>query len=363
MIKCKGDNMDLNRNTYAEINIKNIKNNVEKIIQHYNDYTYYIGVIKADCYGHDGLETVKAIIDGGCNYLAVATLDEALIVRKTFKNIPILCLGPVPSKHIDLCISNNITITINSLEYLKELDKYDLSNIKVHIKLNTGMNRLGISSIDELKTVISILNNKKVFIEGIYTHLYNADNKDIYEKQLNIFKELIDSIDIDNIKIIHMSASDGIVNYSKPKFINGCRLGIIMYGFTKNKDLKLQSTFSLYSEIIQINTLNNGDTVGYNGIYRGQEGDKIAIIPIGYADGIIRKNTGRYVYINDKKYTIVGNICMDMLFVKIDDSVHLHDKVVLLKDITHIEEVARHLDTIPYEVMCMIGKRVKREYI
>ena len=199
MIKCKGDNMDLNRNTYAEINIKNIKNNVEKIIQHYNDYTYYIGVIKADCYGHDGLETVKAIIDGGCNYLAVATLDEALIVRKTFKNIPILCLGPVPSKHIDLCISNNITITINSLEYLKELDKYDLSNIKVHIKLNTGMNRLGISSIDELKTVISILNNKKVFIEGIYTHLYNADNKDIYEKQLNIFKELIDSIDIDNI--------------------------------------------------------------------------------------------------------------------------------------------------------------------
>lgn len=355
--------MDFNRNTYAVINVKNIRENIKKIINCYNNYSYYIGIVKADNYGHGGIESVEAVIDGGCNYLAVATLDEALKIRENIKNIPILCLGPVPCEHISLCIKNNITVTINSLEYLKELEKYNIEKIHVHIKINTGMNRLGISNIEELQDVINILNKKNALIEGIYTHLYDADNKEIYEKQLSKFKEIINSIDISNIKIIHMAASDGIVNYTKPDFINGCRIGIMMYGFTKNKSLNLQSTFSLYSEVIQINTLNKGDTLGYNGIYEAKQREKIAVVPIGYADGIIRKNTGRYVYINDSRYKIVGNICMDMLFIQIDDSVHLHDKVVMLKDISHIEEVAKYLETIPYEIMCMIGKRVERKYI
>lgn len=355
--------MNLNRNTYVEVNTINIRENIKKIIDCYNNYKYYIGVVKADNYGHDGIESVKAVIDGGCNYLAVATLDEALKIRKTIKDIPILCLGVVPAEHTDLCIKNDITITINSLEYLNELMTYNFNVKRVHIKINTGMNRLGISNTNELRKVFEILKNKSIFIEGVYTHLYNADNKDIYVKQMSKFKEMLESIDMSNINIIHMSASDGIVNYDKPDFVNGCRIGIMMYGFTKDKKLALQSTFSLYSEIIQINTLNKDDTVGYNGIYRANSKEYIAVIPIGYADGIIRKNTGRYVYINNKKYKIVGNICMDMLFVKVDDKVKIHDKVVLLKDIDHIEEVAKHLDTIPYEVMCMVGKRVERKYI
>lgn len=355
--------MNLDRNTYAIINVQNIKENVQKIINYYHNYDYYIGVVKADSYGHGKMKSVKAVIDGGCNYLAVATLDEALKIRKNFIDIPILCSGVVSFKKIYLCIKNNITITINSLEYLKQLINYNLNNIKIHIKINTGMNRLGISSVQEIRDVIKILDSKGIVVEGLYTHLYNADNKEVYEKQLYKFKDIIQSIDISNIKIIHMSASDGIVNYLKPEFINGCRLGIIMYGFTNNKQLNLQSTFSLYSEVIQINDLNKGDTVGYNGLYVAKEKEKVAVVSIGYADGIIRKNTGRYVYINNKKYKIVGNICMDMLFVKVDDSVNLYDKVVLLKDINHIEEVAIYLDTIPYEVLCMIGKRVKKIYV
>lgn len=355
--------MNLNRNTYVEVNTINIRENIKKIIDCYNNYKYYIGVVKADNYGHDGIESVKAVIDGGCNYLAVATLDEALKIRKTIKDIPILCLGVVPAEHIDLCIKNDVTITINSLEYLNELMIYNFNIKRVHIKINTGMNRLGISNANELHKVFEILKNKSIFIEGIYTHLYNAHNKDTYVNQMGKFKEMLESIDMSNINIIHMSASDGIVNYDKPDFVNGCRIGIMMYGFTKNKKLSLQSTFSLHSEIIQINTLNKGDMVGYNGIYRASSKEYIAVVPIGYADGIIRKNTGRYVYINNKKYKIVGNICMDMLFIKVDDKVKIHDKVVLLKNIGHIEEVAKYLDTIPYEVMCMVGKRVERKYI
>ena len=355
--------MNLNRNTYVEVNVKNITDNVKKIINYYNNYEYYIGVVKADNYGHDGIESVSAVINGGCNYLAVATLDEALKIRNTIKDIPILCLGPIPYEHIDLCVENNITITINSLDYLNEVIKQNISLKKVHIKLNTGMNRLGISNIDELKKAFNILIKNDIQVEGIYTHLYNADDIDIYDKQISIFKGMLDCIDTSNIKIIHASASDGIVNYEKPDFINGCRLGIIMYGFTKNKNLNLQSTFSLYSEVIQINPLNKGETVGYNGIYEAVGKEYIAVVPIGYADGIIRKNTGRYVYINNKKYQIVGNVCMDMLFVKVDENVKLHDKVTILRNIEHIEEVANYLETIPYEVMCMVGKRVERKYI
>ena len=134
-----------------------------------------------------------------------------------------------------------------------------------------------------------------------------------------------------------------------------------MYGLMENKENPLFSTFSLHSEVIQINEVENG-TVGYNGNYKVEGKEKIAVVPIGYADGIIRKNTGRNVYINNKEYKIVGNICMDMLFVKIDSSVKVGDKVTIIKDIGHIEEIAKYLDTIPYEIICSIGKRVPRVY-
>lgn len=356
--------MNLTRNTYAKINLDNIQSNVEKIINRYNDYKYYFGVVKANCYGHYDIKTVERIIQGGCNYLAVATLDEALYIRKYIKNIPILCLGPIPVQFIEKAKENDITITINSMNYMKELVNKDIDGIKAHIKINTGMNRIGMKDKQEVKNVIELAKEKNVKLEGIYSHIYEATNEELYNKQIEIFKDILEDVNAKDIfNVIHISASDALSLYEKPEFVNGCRLGIIMYGFTELKDLDLKSTFELYSEVIQINTLNKGETVGYNGIYTAKEDDeKIAVVSIGYDDGIIRKNTGRYVYINDEKYQIVGNICMDMLFVKIDDKVKLHDKVVMLKDIEHIKEVAKHLETIPYEVLCTVGQRVKRIY-
>ncbi|MBO5349809.1 MAG: alanine racemase [Clostridia bacterium] len=355
--------MDLLRKTYAEINIKNVKENVQKIINKYNDYKYYFGVVKADCYGHGYLKTVQAILDGGCNYLAVATLEEALQIRLAYKNIPILCLGVIDPKHISLCIKNNITITINSLEYLKQIDMKKLKKINVHLKINTGMNRLGISNNTNLLECYKILEKNNIQIEGIYTHIYNALNKEHYENQVKNFKKITENIDLNKIKIVHISASEATINYPKLDFANGCRLGIAMYGFHTPKELELKSTFSLKSEVIQVNELKKGETVGYNATYTAKQDEKIAVIAIGYADGIIRKNKGRYVYINNKKYEIVGNICMDMMFVKVDENVKVHDIVEILKDNEHIEYVAKHLETIPYEVICLIGKRVNRVYL
>lgn len=268
------------RNTYVEINLENIENNVKKIIQNYSDYKYYFGVVKADCYGHDDLKTVKTIIKGGCNYLCVATLDEAMEIRKEIKEIPILCLGVITKDYIDICKEKNITITIPSLDYIIELNKQDTEGLKVHLKINTGMNRLGIKEKEKLQKVYEIAKNKKMNIEGIYTHIYEASNKEKYNKQIDIFEEMIHSIPIEEIKIIHTSASEAMSNYERPKEINGCRLGIIMYGFTDKKELNLKSTFSLKSQVIQINNLKPGETVGYNGIYKAMTNEKIAVVAI-----------------------------------------------------------------------------------
>lgn len=346
------------RKTYMEVYLNNIKDNVKKIINTYSDYEYYFGVVKADCYGH-GIETVKSIIKGGCNYLAVAILEEALRIRQMNIDIPILCLGNIKPNDINICIKNNITITINSLEYAENLINYNLDSLKVHIKINTGMNRLGINNINELNNVLNILGRKNVNIEGIYTHIYEANNVDNTNKQLDIFKSIVTHTKF-NFKIIHAQASDAITNYKKPNFINGCRLGIIMYGF--NNKIKLKSTFKLISEVIQIHEIKEEQTIGYNGTYKANIGDIIAVVAIGYDDGIIRKNKGRFVYINNKAYPIVGNICMDMLFVKVDENVKDYDKVEIIKDINHVYEICNYLDTIPYEIMCLIGKRIPRVY-
>ncbi len=344
------------RQTYMEVYLDNIKNNVAKIIKKYNNYTYYFGVVKADCYGH-GMESVKAIVDGGCNYLAVAMLEEAIKIRELGITTPILCLGSIDPKFIPVCVENNVTVTINSLEYASKLLDYN-SSLKAHIKINTGMNRLGIDNIDDVNKVIALLKDR-ITIEGIYTHIYEASNEINTNKQLETFKNIVTKVNYD-FKIVHAQASDALTNYDKPSFINGCRLGIIMYGF--NDKINLHSTFKLKSQIIQIHDIKDNQTVGYNGLYKANKGDKIAVVAIGYDDGIIRKNTGRNVYIHNKPYPIVGNICMDMLFVKVDESIKLYDEVEIIKDIEHTNEIANYLETIPYEIMCSIGKRIPRVY-
>lgn len=348
------------RNTYVEINLSNLEYNVKSLIERYSSYKYFFGVVKADCYGHYGIETVKTIIDAGCNYLAVATLDEALEIRKEIADIPILCLGIIDSRYIPVCIENNITVTISNVEYLNLVS--NCTGLKAHIKVNTGMNRLGVNNKEDFNEIVSLLKEKNIFLEGIYTHIYNANSKEDTLKQFARFEDITSDIDINSVPIVHIGASEATEFYDKKEYANGCRLGISMYGLVDYTGITFKPTFSLYSEVIQINDVSN-ETVGYDGAYKAEGNEKIAVVPIGYADGIIRKNSGRKIYINNKEYQIVGNICMDMLFVKIDDDVKVGDKVVIIKDIEHIKEIAKHLDTITYEVLCSISKRVPRIYV
>lgn len=346
------------RNTYAKINLTNIYDNVLNIKNNYN-YEYYIAVVKANCYGH-GLKAIEPMIKAGCNYLAVATLDEALEVRELYPNIPILCLGVVYKKDLTVCYENNITITVNSKEYFYDIKELNIP-LKIHLKLNTGMNRLGIKTVNDVVDCIKAIDESSFILEGIYTHIFNPNSEFDTNRQFEKFNMLCSNIDLSKIKIIHLAASDTLTKYPKLNYVNGVRLGIIMYGF--NDNIKLKSTFSLYSTIAQLNNITTTEKVGYNGLYIPSNDEKIGVVQIGYADGITRAYTGNTVYINDKEYQIVGNVCMDMLFVKIDENIKEYQEITLLKDNKHIIDTANHLKTIPYEILCLISNRVPRIYV
>lgn len=345
------------RNTYYKINLNNLEYNIKTIINEYDEYKYYIGVVKADCYGFNGKEIIETIINSGVNYLAVSSLDEALEIRK-YSNIPILCLGIINYKYIDICEKNNIDITVTNLEYLKNIKS---KKINIHIKIDTGMNRLGVKTKNEFNEMIKYIKENKLNLKGLFTHIYNANKKIDTNHQINKFMEITHDINLSEIDMIHIAQSETLVNYPKIKFANACRLGIIMYGFS-NK-LELKSIGTLCSEVIEIKKIQKGETVSYNKEYKCDNDELIAIVSIGYADGINRKLKGSYVIINDKKYEIIGNICMDMMMVKIDETVKLNDTVYIYKDNEHIKKQSAYLNTIPYELLCMISKRVPRIYI
>ncbi len=339
------------RKTFVEVNLENIKKNVSKVVDDY-DYDYYFGVVKANCYNH-GLEAVESIIAGGCNYLAVSSLDEAVALRNLHKEIPILCLEPISVEFLNVCYDNDITITVTSLEYLKMVN-FDL---KMHLKIDTGMNRLGVKSKEELIMIRNYCDNNSIVFEGVFSHIYEASDVTKTLAQFELFEKMIGIFD--NIKIIHLAQSDTILKYDKLKCVNGCRLGLIMYGLVGNDFF---DTFKLSSEVIEIKKVFKGETIGYNGNYICENDCLIGVIPIGYADGIIRKNTGRYVYINNKKFFIVGNICMDLMMIKIDDSIKVGDEVLIIRDNNHINYIAQFLETISYEVLTSITSRVDIRY-
>lgn len=343
------------RNTLAHINLNNLSSNVKNVIRKYYGYKYYIGVVKADCYGHNGYKVIDTIIKSGCNYLAVSSLEEGIVIRKKF-DIPILCLGIIDSKYIDIAIKNNIDITVTNIEYLRKIkDK----NATIHLKVDTGMNRLGIKSKVEFDSIINELKTSNLSLKGVYTHIYEASNSVNYKNQVERFQNIVGE-NIDKIEMVHIAQSETLTNYPKISFANGCRLGIIMYGLLR--DSNLLNTFSLTSEVIEIRKISSGETVGYNGNFKAKKDTFIATVSIGYADGVNRHIVGAYIYINNKKYKVVS-ICMDMLMVEVDDCVKLKDIVYIYKDNDHIFYLSDYMNTIPYELICDISKRVPRKYI
>jgi alanine racemase len=382
------------RQTYLEVDCDALKNNIINIKENYPDYKYYFGVVKANAYGH-GAYIINSLIKGGVNYLAVSSLEEAIDLRKYNKEIPILVLEPINLNYIEDAIQNNITITISNIEYFKKLLNINLSStLKFHIKIDSGMNRLGLNNSTDLEYVVeNCSNNSNLYLEGIYSHFATSGiNDKHWDDQLEKFKEITKNISLSNIPIVHLNRSLSLVNHPKISFCNGTRLGIVMYGMsqsmaqptgiraklreiknslkrkklsisetTTTNNLQLNTAITLCSEVIDLKEIHINDFVGYGAEFVATENAKIATVAIGYADGIPK--TIKHVAINNKIFNVVGEVCMDMISVKVDDSVSIGDKVIILDNsLLPVKKVAMECGISSYTLFTGITTRVPRVY-
>ena len=382
----------MQRKTYAVISGTRIQENVQEIIEEYKDYKYYIGVVKNNAY-HHGMRCILDMIEGGVNYLAVSSLEEALHVRKYSQEIPVLCLEPISLECIDDAINANITLTIESLHYLKKLVKNDLyANLKIHLAIDSGMNRLGFKTREELNEAIKIIKeNKRLILEGIYTHFATSGVVDpIWDIQLEKFQKITSDIDLSTIPIVHLGRSLTLVNHKKIPFANAIRLGIIIYGFSQSKpigtglkgklrmlkmrylqkknhcspttiqnNLELKTAMSLYSEVMSIREVKENDYVGYDS-YKISEDGYIMTIPIGYADGVT-KDFGS-VYIKGEYCNIVSD-CMDMIMVFSKKKCKIGDQVEIFGEHISIKTICQKCNINAYHLFNQISNRVPRVHI
>ncbi|MDD2202888.1 MAG: alanine racemase [Bacilli bacterium] len=348
------------KRTNCVINLGNLRYNVDQIKKHTGKKI--IAVVKADAYGHGAINVVKAL-EGKVEYFAVACFEEASELRKNGVLGSILILGHTESNKFNEAASKNITITIHDLSQLQNISLN--KRLKVHLKVDTGMNRIGLSNIDDINKAISLIeDNSNLYLEGIFTHYATADcDEDFYLEQRARFEFVIKSLDYE-FEYIHSSNSAASINYGDD-LTNTVRPGIIMYGISPNEitDFSLKPVLSLYSNVIQLKEVLVGQRIGYGNCFIAKENMLIATVSIGYGDGWLRRNSVVPVYINNNYYEIVGRICMDMLMVKVDVSVKLGDIVELIGPHIDTATVALKTETISYEVLCALGNRVERNYI
>lgn len=353
------------RPTWAEINLNNLRDNL-KIINKSVSNKEIIPVVKADAYGHGALEVVSYLMTQNISLFAVSLLEEALELRNSFKNIDILVLGAIDSKQLEQASINNLIITIYSYDFGLEVLRSSYP-LRTHLKIDTGMNRLGLKSLSEINELVTSLHeDSKVKLEGIYTHFATSDDNEMFMyRQLDKFKSILIKLK-EKPKIIHVSNSSAILKYENTfDFTTHARLGISLYGLSLEKNIDvLKPVMTLKTKIVQFKRLEPGECVGYGITYTATKKERIGVIPIGYADGLIRKNNIGHVEINGNIYPFVGRICMDYAFVEVDEDITYDDEVIIMGgNIVTIDKVAERLETISYEIVCQVSKRVPRKYI
>ncbi|PKK94283.1 MAG: alanine racemase [Tenericutes bacterium HGW-Tenericutes-6] len=353
------------RPSWAEIRLDHILHNYRIATKHREDKTI-IPVIKANAYGHGDIEVMKYLKKHGVMIFAISLLEEGIRLRKKDQDIEILMLGPIQKNELKIASKFKIDITIYDEAILESIlsTSYPLN---CHLKIDTGMSRYGLSNeLTIHQAVLRMSNHQTAVLKGIYTHFATAnDQNEHYFMQLKTMQNLIGTLKF-KPPMIHMSNSASIFYQEQHlKETTHARLGISLYGHTLDDlNIDLKEAMVLKSKIVTIKTLKKGDKVGYGATYEAKENqEKIAIIPIGYADGFLRKNKHGYVEIHGKRYKLVGIICMDACFIKIDDTIKVGDVVTLFGGLIKTSEVAKRCQTIPYEILTSISYRIPRIYI
>lgn len=360
--------------TVLEINLNAISHNLNYYKSKLKPKTKVMAMVKAFGYGSGSYEIAKLLAHHKVDYLGVAFADEGIELKKAGIEVPIMIMNPEMTTFRSI-IQYDLEPEIYSFRglkaFLKIVEEKELENYPIHIKINTGMNRLGFDE-EIIPELISILKKSKlVKVKSILSHFAESDNEEDREFSLGQIKtfDRISSNILNELKynsIRHICNSSGITNYPEAQY-DMVRLGIGLYGVSnhENEQKFLETVGTLKSVISQIRVLKIGDTVGYNRRFKAEKLTKMAVVPVGYADGISRK-WGRgvgYLLVNGQKAPILGSICMDMLMIDVTDinCVEGNEVIIFGKDPT-VSDIAKAIDTIPYEILTSISRRVKRVF-
>ena len=369
------------RRTWAEIDLDNLKYNISQIRSLLSPECMIMSVVKADAYGHGEEYTAKYLDGCGVDWFGVSNLDEAITLRRQGISKPILILGFTPPELSKSLAENNITQTVFSLDYAKRLSSAALlsnETIDVHIKLDTGMGRIGFNAVSALSDAKSACLLPGFNITGVFTHFSSADDLspssvEYTEHQFDLFMRAVSALENDGIrfKVKHCCNSAALIHYPK-MHLDMVRPGIIQYGLHPSSAqdfFPLKPVMQLKSVVSLVKTVNKGDCISYGRSFAAEKPMKIATVAIGYADGYFRAFSNcAYVLVHGKKAPVIGKVCMDQLMLDVSDidGVSSGDIVTLFGNdgdtSLPVETLAELANTINYEVICHIGRRVPRAY-
>lgn len=365
------------RKTWAEIDLTALKENVRNMKRHIGEHVHLMAVVKANAYGHGDAQVAKAALAEGASILAVALLDEALSLRAQGIEEPILVLGAVPPEYASIAAEKRIIVTGYSVGWLKDVLGFlgeTEAPLEYHLKIDTGMGRLGCKTEEEIKEMMEMTESSdKLNCTGVFTHFATADEKDTdyFDMQLDRFKALISPLPLDRL-MVHSSNSAAGLRFREQLF-NAVRFGIGMYGLAPSTEIKdelpfrLREVFSLHTELTHVKKIKKGESVSYGATYTAKRDEWIGTVPVGYADGWLRCLAGTEVLIDGKRQKIAGRICMDQFMISLAEEYPVGTKVTLIgkqkDEWISVDEIAQNLQTINYEITCMISSRVPRMFL
>lgn len=368
------------RDTWIEVDLDAITNNVKEFQRYLPQDTKIMAVVKANAYGHGSVPVARAALEAGASYLAVAFVDEGVELRQAGIEAPILVLGYTPEHAIDYALRHHLTLTVYRSESVLKVEQ-EAARLgmvaPVHIKVDTGMGRLGLLPAEVPSFLAQVASLPHVEVEGMFTHYATADEADQSYAlfQLQQFTEVARRARAEHeIPLVHIANSAGAIQRVE-KVFDMVRIGIGLYGFYPSAEVDdtrvaLRPALSLKSRIAHVKQPPPGTGVSYGKTYTVSGNEWIAVVPIGYADGVNRhlSNAGE-VLVKGQRVPIVGTICMDQLMINVTDvmPVEVGDEVVIYGEqrgerIT-VDEVAKRLNTIHYEVVCALSHRLPRFYI
>ena len=361
------------RDVYAEIDLNAIRHNLTEIRRRINPASKFCVVVKANAYGHGAIEVSKVAVECGADFLAVATVEEGLELRRAGFNLPILILGLIPLPAVEVVVANDLTQAVTDFELAEKISNaaQRLDKVaKVHLKIETGMGRIGAAPAEAVAIAKKISSLPNIELEGMFSHFADADSKDrtFTNHQIKIFKETADRIRAAGveIKILHLAESAAILDIPEAHF-DMVRSGIISYGLYPSADvrktLELKPAMKLVTRVAFLKKIPAGVSIGYGREFVAQRDSLIATLPLGYADGYIRAYKNFHVEIRGQLAPVAGRICMDQTMVDVTDidGVQVGDEVILFgSDLISIDDAAKHLNTINYEITCLVSARVPR---